>query len=98
MGELPSDQRRNPKRGVRVIPLPKVMHARFAVLCSQLRDHARSHRSTWALASRIYPTPAGDRQLSYWDAVIKYINTLEYLGTVGHDTGTHTRRPKRHRS
>lgn len=87
----PYDPRRNPRRGVRVKPLPRSMHREFRRFCADLAVLARSHQSTWRLARRdAADEPIVDANLIYWESVIKFLSYLEYLGTTN-DTREPTR-------
>lgn len=79
------DARARPKRGVHVKGLPFHMLPEFRVFCSELRTHAQSHISTWRLAKREVDHDIVDKQLAYWRSALKYINTIEYLGTTAND-------------
>lgn len=81
--EAPYDPRRNPERGVRVHPLPRSYHRRFAAFVAELDVMAQSHLATWRLAVR---EGLDDRvvnaNLVYWTSFRKALNTIEYLGTT----------------
>jgi hypothetical protein len=76
------DIRRNPRRGVRVKPLPKYVHDEFRQFCDGLRQHAQSHLSTVRLAKASAENQWVICQSVYWHNCLKYINTIEYLGTA----------------
>jgi hypothetical protein len=76
------DARRNPRRGVKVPPLPRHVHSEFRRFCDGLRTHAQSHLSTWTLAKSYGDDVMTRGQTAYWRAVLKYINYIEYLGTT----------------
>jgi hypothetical protein len=78
----PYDIRKNPCRGVRVPPLPRHVHHDFRRFCDGLRAHAQSHLSTITLARSSHENAWTRGELAYWRSCLKYINTLEYLGTT----------------
>lgn len=76
------DPRKNPKRGVRIKPLPRIVQPAFRRFCAEVRVYAQSQVSTWKLAKREYADlPFVHTNLVYWQSVVKFINHLEYLGT-----------------
>jgi hypothetical protein len=91
------DPRSNPNRGVRVRPLPEDMHDVFTAFVSELRVHVDSHLSTWRAAMRIDDSDMTLREYIYWHSARRYLNTIEYLGTVGHDSSSNSRRLRAHR-
>lgn len=95
MGIRRNDARSDPNRGVSITPLPKHMHPAFRQLCDDLRRHAQSHYSTWKYATHISDGSMVNANAIYWRCVLRYINTLEYLGTTNHDTGLVRRHPAR---
>lgn len=79
----PYDARRNPRRGVRVNPLPRHMHREFTRFMAESRLYLQSQLSTWKLAARELPDePYVQAQLVYWSAALRWMNQLEYLGTT----------------
>jgi hypothetical protein len=91
------DPRSKPNRGVRVRPLPEDMHDVFTAFVSELRVHVDSHLSTWRAAMKVDDSDMTLREYVYWDSARRYLNTLEYMGTVGHDTSPNPRRIRPHR-
>lgn len=72
-------------------PLPRFMHRRFQSFVAQYRQLARSHLSTWNLAKREgceYENVHA--HIVYWNAVVKSLNHMEYLGTCN-DPGKRTK-------
>jgi len=76
------------ERGVRVSPLPKHMHRAFVSFIQDCRIHAQSHYGTWRQAIRYDSSSSVHANAIYWRSVIKYLNTLEYLGTHGYEPDT----------
>ncbi len=76
------DIRSRPKRGVRVKALPKHVHREFKEFCDGLRAHAQSHLGTIYLAKSSSENYWVTCQIVYWKNALKYINTIEYLGTA----------------
>lgn len=75
-----STRRRRSDLG-RVSPLPRFMHKRFIALCNDIRDHANRHYGTWRRASHFSDAIEVVANAIYWRSVVRFINTLEYLGT-----------------
>lgn len=88
-GKPPRDVRKNPCRGVRIKPLPKHMHDDFRAFCDALRMHAQSHLSTIKLAEKDDINDWVICQSVYWRSCLKYINTIEYLGTINAKSRRH---------
>jgi len=63
------------------------MRAEFARFVAELRGHAQSHYGTWRAALRYSDGRTVHANAIYWRSVLKYLNTLEYLGTHGNDAG-----------
>jgi hypothetical protein len=78
--------RRHSKPHVRVRPLPKYMHRTFQEFVAELRNHAASHYGTWRYAAARNPETSVQMNAIYWRSVLKYLNTLEYLGTHNEHT------------
>lgn len=87
------DPRSRPHRGVRVKPLPRIMHPIFRRFVADLDKLAQSHLSTWKLAERSCGEfPQVNANLIYWSSVRRFLNHLEYLGTTN-DPGSRRRSP-----
>lgn len=88
-GEPIYDPRSNPRRGVRVKPLPRFAHPAFRRLCSDVRVLIQSHLSTWKLADReIHDDKIIHANLIYWSSALRFVNHIEYLGTSNATTRT----------
>lgn len=83
-------------RGVRVSPLPAHMLPAFARFCRELQRHAQSHYSTWRTALTYSDDPTVHANAIYWRSVVRYLNTLEYLGTHGHGSNATPGKPGDH--
>lgn len=81
-GEPGYDPRKEPNRGVRVPPLPRHVHSEFRDFVDGLRSHAQSHLSTLTLARNSGLGEWSAPRERYWRSVLKYLNTVEYLGTA----------------
>ena len=76
------DVRRNPRRGVRIHPLPRGHHREFRRLCAESIVYIQSQLSTWHLAARDTPDHAFVQgQLVYWSAALRWMRHLEYFAT-----------------
>ena len=84
MGEYntPDDPRSYPDRGVRIKPMPRIMHRAYRRFVRDVSFYVRSHISTWKLANReIHEDRIIQANLIYWESVLKFLDHLEYLGT-----------------
>ena len=80
------DLRSHPRRGVRIRPLPQDWHPRFREFIDGLRCHAQSHYGTWRSVCGPGASPTVHANAIYWRSVIRYLSTLESLGTQGYDS------------
>ncbi len=79
-GDDPTRRGRSKTGGVS--PLPRFMHQRFIALCNDLREHANRHYGTWRSAANFSDSAEVIANALYWRSVMRFINTLEYLGTA----------------
>ena len=78
----PYDARRDPRRGVRIRPLPRHQHREFRRLCADVTMYIQSQLSTWRLAARGGADgPIVQAQLVYWSSALRWMQHLEYLAT-----------------